>query len=83
MAGGLVKEAIVDLVVELDMPFTEAEVLAAILFRLALVLARGEVLQRQFGFLCGKSDARQWIQLERPPFFLHEDEHEAYHRQYA
>ena len=61
MAGGLVEKAIVDLVVEFDMPFTEAEVLATVLFRLALVLARGEVLQRQFGFLGGKSDARQWI----------------------
>ena len=44
MAGGLVEEAVVDLVIEPDGPLTVAEVLAAVLLGLALVLARGETL---------------------------------------
>ena len=39
VAGGLVEKAVVELVVESDVPFAEAEVFAAVLFRLALVLA--------------------------------------------
>ena len=83
VAGGLVEKAIVGLVVELDVPFSEAEVLAAVLLRLALVLARGEALERQLGFLGGKGDTRQGFQFERMPFFLHEDKHKPQHRQKA
>ena len=45
MAGGLVEKTIVDLVVEPDMPFAEAEVFTAILLGVTLVFARGKVFK--------------------------------------
>ena len=83
MAGGLVEETVIDLVVKPYRPLTEAEVLTAVLLDVALVFARGEVVEVEVWLVGGEGDARQRLELEGMPFFLHEDEHKPNHRQEA